>query len=363
MAVAKRSQRPLRRAKPPPRRSVLARAPLAAAAVLCAVAALVVAAVAPARCAAEVGVVRYEGVDFLVRGDGGVLGAQFVDAPEAAAFRGWAVQRSAAAVAARARTALVVGVGAGSVVAGLARSGVDVDGVDVDPAVAAAAVERFGAPAGSVRVADGLAALAERDARDIVVIDVVDPSDPAGPALWRFLEPEALADARASADGGRGLVVFNVVDDAPFALAAAAAARLAGHFTRVRAFRDSPAADGGATNCVFYASDANFDDAVRALRAGADAAEPGTDAWVAATFPDWELLRCDGGACGGPARHFLRGLEPPPRADLSRRPPPAYGAALGEALRAVADVHLPAAARPPLSTACAAARWVRRLRP
>ena len=82
------------------------------------------------RCDGAAHVVVKDGVRWLVQG-GDVIGAAYVGHPEYAAFRGWAVQRVAAAARPAAANALVVGVGAGSVVNHLRRT-LDADAVEAD---------------------------------------------------------------------------------------------------------------------------------------------------------------------------------------------------------------------------------------
>ena len=79
--------------------------------------------------------------------------------------------------------------------------------------------------------------------------------------------------------------------------------RLGAVFPRVRAYRDSPLSEPGATNVVFFASDGGLDDEIginhdeRAAAAELSGAEPGSEDWVAAMHKSWEVARCDAGTC------------------------------------------------------------------
>ena len=81
------------------------------------------------------------------------------------------------------------------------------------------------------------------------------------------------------------------------------AAELAEAYAFVKAVRDSPPEDAGATNVVFFASDGGLDDEIginhdeRAAAAELSGAEPGSEDWVAAMHKSWEVARCDAGTC------------------------------------------------------------------
>ena len=196
------------------------------------------------RCDGAAHVVVKDGVRWLVQG-GDVIGAAYLGHPDYAAFRGWAVQRVAAAARPAAANALVVGVGAGSVVNHLRRT-LDADAVELDADVARLATEHFGVKAKSVHCGDGVALLRTAGRRyDLVLVDVVDPSSAA--TTVAALDA-AVATPRVAAGG---LLVLNVValDDAEgLEFLRFAASALAKRFAVVRAVRDSPPEDAGATN-------------------------------------------------------------------------------------------------------------------
>ncbi|KAJ1451043.1 hypothetical protein M885DRAFT_570444 [Pelagophyceae sp. CCMP2097] len=293
-------------------------------------------------------VVVSNGVRFLLRGRS-LIGAAFVEAPEAAAFRGWAVQRAALQLVKiagrRSPTALVVGLGGGAVLNHLVRGGYDAHAVELSQDVIDLAVKHFGVDASRVKRGDGLRAFKLRDNNreyDVVVIDVVDPESL--DAAWRFLKRSALVDVKTL--GKDALLVFNGLDlwaedDSDFEWARAAASRLGRRWRHVRAFRDSPPADEGATNIVLFASDAPIDVEALGTAFGETPPEPNSEAWVVANFVRWEVARCDDETC----RLVWPGDSAPWRAHFARRPGRAYEAKIASSLEKVTEAFLPAAAR------------------
>ena len=299
------------------------------------------------RCDGAAHVVVKDGVRWLVQG-GDVIGAAYLGHPDYAAFRGWAVQRVAAAARPAAANALVVGVGAGSVVNHLRRT-LDADAVELDADVARLATEHFGVEANSVHCGDGVALLRTAGRRyDLVLVDVVDPSSAA--TTVAALDA-AVATPRVAAGG---LLVLNVValDDAEgLEFLRFVASALARRFAVVRAVRDSPPEDAGATNVVFFASDDAVD-----WPAPAERPEVGSQEWVAAHVAAWELVSCHRGACDLAFRGVAaawRAAEGPPR------PGPAYDARAAANLANLTAAFLPAADRVPPRSACAARLWRR----
>ena len=282
--------------------------------------------------------------------NGGVIGVQRVDDPGQAVFRGWVVQRTASSLRDKARNALVVGLGGGSVAQYWRNTSLSVHAVEVDPRVAKLAEAHFGVTRGTTIVQEGLSFIRKRadDVRrkrgppyDLLNIDVVDAGDPWGPATWRFLGKSALSAAKKALTPSLGLLVFTVVvgelDDVKSkAYLKVVAQRLGAVFPRVRAYRDSPLTDPGATNVVFFASDGGLDDEVgldaaeRAAAVELSGAEQGTEAWVAGMHKSWEVARCDAGTCA-----LLADVSRTFAPDGGAAPPPdgGYSANVAAALR------------------------------
>ena len=249
--------------------------------------------------------------------NGGVIGVQRIGAPEQAVFRGWVVQRTASSLRDKARNALVVGLGGGSVAQYWRNTSLSVHAVEIDGRVAKLAETHFGVTRGTTMVQDGLKFIRKRadDVRrkrgppyDLLNIDVIDAGDPWGSATWRFLGKSALSASKKALTPQQGLLVFTIVlgslsDQRSRQYLKVATQRLGAVFPRVRAYRDSPLSEPGATNVVFFASDGGLDDEVginvdeRAAAAEVAGAEPGSEDWVAAMHKSWEVARCDAGTC------------------------------------------------------------------
>lgn len=309
-----------------------------------------------ARCAKPV-VVEHGALKYLMRGTS-VLGAQRLDDRNAAAFRGWAVQRATVDVLRpRAKEALVIGLGSGSVPTHWRRPPrrLKVDAVDLDPEVIALAESSFGLAPGTTIVGDGINVLyATPKKYDVIVVDVVDPEDPYGPGLWRFLEKDALVAAKKSLAERTGLLAFTVVagllDDDALDHLGAVAARLGAAFPKMRAYRDSPFTDAGATNVVFFAGD---DDIFAGPMLPPRRVAEGSEAWVVANFRSWEVAACDDGTC----RHTANASRPTFRADAAApRPATGYGKVVAAGLRA----HFSDDLRRRVPASCRAAAWLRR---
>ena len=249
--------------------------------------------------------------------NGGVIGVQRIGAPEQAVFRGWVVQRTASSLRDKARNALVVGLGGGSVAQYWRNTSLSVHAVEIDGRVAKLAETHFGVTRGTTMVQDGLKFIRKRadDVRrkrgppyDLLNIDGIDAGDPWGSATWRFLGKSALSASKKALTPQQGLLVFTIVlgslaDQRSRQYLKVATQRLGAVFPRVRAYRDSPLSEPGATNVVFFASDGGLDDEIginhdeRAAAAELSGAEPGSEDWVAAMHKSWEVARCDAGTC------------------------------------------------------------------
>ena len=249
--------------------------------------------------------------------NGGVIGVQRIGAPEQAVFRGWVVQRTASSLRDKARNALVVGLGGGSVAQYWRNTSLSVHAVEIDARVAKLAETHFGVTRGTTLVEEGLRFIRKRadDVRrkrgppyDLLNIDVIDAGDPWGSATWRFLGKSALSASKKALTPQQGLLVFTIVigslaDQRSRQYLKVATQRLGAVFPRVRAYRDSPLSEPGATNVVFFASDGGLDDEIginhdeRAAAAELSGAEPGSEDWVAAMHKSWEVARCDAGTC------------------------------------------------------------------
>ena len=94
--------------------------------------------------------------------NGGVIGVQRVDDPRQAVFRGWVVQRTASSLRDKARNALVVGLGGGSVAQYWRNTSLSVHAVEVDPRVAKLAEAHFGVTRGTTIVQEGLSFIRKR---------------------------------------------------------------------------------------------------------------------------------------------------------------------------------------------------------
>ena len=133
------------------------------------------------------------------------------------------------------------------------------------------------------------------------------------------------------------------------------AAELAEAYAFVRAVRDSPPEDAGATNVVFFASEAPVDWATLALSEAAADPVHGSQEWVAARFPDWEVASCASGTCAlswRGERATWSGPAPPPG--------PGYDARVAASLANITGALLPPRLRAPAARTCAAtlaARW------
>ena len=94
--------------------------------------------------------------------NGGVIGVQRIGAPEQAVFRGWVVQRTASSLRDKARNALVVGLGGGSVAQYWRNTSLSVHAVEIDGRVAKLAETHFGVTRGTTMVQDGLKFIRKR---------------------------------------------------------------------------------------------------------------------------------------------------------------------------------------------------------
>jgi spermidine synthase len=250
-----------------------------------------------------------------------------------------------------ARRALVVGLGAGSILQHLLTRGLEVVAVECDREVAHLASEHFFSSdeIESVVVGDGVAILREHNRKhaaafDIVLVDVVDPSSL--DSVWRFLDPAVLEDLRQAVSTTKtGLLVFNVVSLDDGRLVRAVAAVLGRRWSFVRAFRDSPFSDKGPTNVVFFASDAKIDDLNLERRDNKDSERHGSEAWVVANFQRWEVARCAQRRCEifWPEEHQWDATED----TYYQRPPPEYELELSNGLRKLTESYLPNHLRPP----------------
>ena len=81
---------------------------------------------------------------------------QRIGAPEQAVFRGWVVQRTASSLRDKARNALVVGLGGGSVAQYWRNTSLSVHAVEIDGRVAKLAETHFGVTRGTTLVEEGL---------------------------------------------------------------------------------------------------------------------------------------------------------------------------------------------------------------
>lgn len=247
------------------------------------------------RCPETMSILEHKRVRFLVSrhvcGSGversalSILGAEFVDAPEEAAFRGWVLQEASVFVRPEAKTATAVGVGAGTVVKLLSKRGLDVTGVDRHCGVVAMARREFHVTSRLV-CGDGLATLEAMEPVDVVLIDVYDGGSSA--SSWTFLDALDAIKKRTLM-----LLVYNVVlldDDVD--RAGAVRRRLLGTFKYARGFRDNPGGSS-ASNVVFFASDEPLDPLFR--RTPPDG-KPGSPDWVIARFSAWEVEYGNGNA-------------------------------------------------------------------
>ena len=94
--------------------------------------------------------------------NGGVIGVQRIGAPEQAVFRGWVVQRTASSLRDKARNALVVGLGGGSVAQYWRNTSLSVHAVEIDARVAKLAETHFGVTRGTTLVEEGLRFIRKR---------------------------------------------------------------------------------------------------------------------------------------------------------------------------------------------------------
>lgn len=245
-------------------------------------------------------VMYHDDIKFLIK-DHQIMGCQHMHTPHELHFRGWAIQAAASYLRPGSKSAIVLGVGAGSVVKELRHREMQVRAVEIDPHVSRMARHEFGV---GCSVGDGVDVIEHVRAgtHDLVFMDPYDGVSLE--SLWRFVNVETMRHAKVSfKDEETGLLVFNMVvageteadDDVLHRISAIMAAKY--HY--VRAFRDSPEETREGHQVIFFASDSKIDVEALADLPEIQGGEKGDENWVVRNFHKWQVLECTPEHCEG----------------------------------------------------------------
>lgn len=249
-------------------------------------------------------VMYHDDIKFLIK-DHQIMGCQHMHTPHELHFRGWAIQAAARYLRPGSKSAIVMGVGAGSVVKELRASHMQVRAVEIDEHVSRMARHEFGV---GCSVGDGVDVIehVRAGSHDLVFMD---PYDGKGlDSTWRFVNVETMRHAKVSfVNEETGLVIFNMVvageteadDDVLHRIAAVMAAK----YSYVRAFRDSPTETREGHQVIFFASDAKIDAEGLADLPELQGGEHGDENWVVRNFHKWQVLECTPEHCEGMSKN------------------------------------------------------------